>query len=587
MSLLTFLLRRSRGIVAISIAAALAGALGGVALLALVHRAISGDGAPSASAGWLFAGLCLVVAGSRVVAQGAMARLGLGAVSDLTERACRRVLSLPLARFEAIDGAGLQAVLTEDIAVVANALVGLPQVCLNLPAIAVGLAYLGWLAPTVFGVAAAIAGGAVGVYLMLTGPAMDHVRASKAGRDRLVGHVRTLLDGFRELKVHEGRATALAERGIAPASAEVRSRGIAAQDRFALAEGWGQLAFFGLLGVLVFVLPALRSVDRGTLGGVVLVALYVMGPLDVVLTWLPTLGRARASVERVEALLPSLQADEPAASPDRSVPAFAPPRESIRLAGVTHAYPPSGTDREGFTLGPVDLVLRPGEVVILAGGNGAGKTTLVKVLAGLYPPGSGSIAVDGRVVGPTEADRAAYRGLFTVVYADGFLFPDYLGVAPPGSTRDLGSEALAGLDRLGLAARVGVDREASAFSTTALSQGQRRRLALLGAQLEDRPAIVFDEWAANQDPRFKRAFYREILPAMRAEGKILLVISHDEAHHGAADRVVRLDGGRVVEDAPPDLNPPNIVREPTDSDADAEPDEHLVEAPGFGPGNRR
>ncbi len=246
-------------------------------------------------------------------------------------------------------------------------------------------------------------------------------------------------------------------------------------------------------------------------------------------------------MQRVEALIPALDSVEP---PEPTTSMILGPRpflhDSLTLEGVAFAYHDEA-DRHGFALGPVDLTLRPGEVVILAGGNGSGKTTLVKVVAGLYAPRRGSIWVDGREIG--EAERMAYRQLFSVVFADGYLFKDLLGLDRPG----LADDARTGLERLGLGERVGI--EGIAYSTTDLSQGQRRRLAMLNARLEDRPVLIFDEWAANQDPHFRQAFYREILPELREAGKAVLVISHDEEYYDVADRVVRLREGRFVDEA--------------------------------------
>jgi putative ATP-binding cassette transporter len=86
------------------------------------------------------------------------------------------------------------------------------------------------------------------------------------------------------------------------------------------------------------------------------------------------------------------------------------------------------------------------------------------------------------------------------------------------------------------------------LSTTELSQGQRKRLALLAAYLEDRPIYVFDEWAADQDPHFKEIFYRQLLPELKARGKALLVISHDDRYYHLADRLIKIDYGQVVQD---------------------------------------
>jgi putative ATP-binding cassette transporter len=85
------------------------------------------------------------------------------------------------------------------------------------------------------------------------------------------------------------------------------------------------------------------------------------------------------------------------------------------------------------------------------------------------------------------------------------------------------------------------------FSTVNLSRGQRKRLALLTAYLEDRPIFVFDEWAADQDPVFRKIFYLRLLPELKQRGKTVLAITHDDRYFAHADRIVKLEVGQVVE----------------------------------------
>ena len=308
---------------------------------------------------------------------------------------------------------------------------------------------------------------------------------------------------------------------------------------FAVTEGWSQLAFFGFIGVLLFAIPRIEPIGRPTLVSAVLIVLYLMSPLDIILTWMPILGRARASLQKVQELIPMLEPLAEAADgrPNRRTQLIL--RDSITLEGVTFTYR-DRCDRKGFTLEGVDLTLRRGEIVILAGGNGSGKTTLVKLISGLYTPASGVVRVDGRVV--DDENREAYRQLFSAVYCDGYLFPDLDGIG----TASVDGRARAGLERLGLAAHVFV--QGNSFSTVDLSQGQRRRLALLGALLEDRPICILDESAANQDVSFKRLFYYTLLPELRAAGKALLVISHDARYFDVADHVIHLQDGRLVDE---------------------------------------
>jgi putative pyoverdin transport system ATP-binding/permease protein len=252
---------------------------------------------------------------------------------------------------------------------------------------------------------------------------------------------------------------------------------------------------------------------------------------------LPELSRSRIALGRIQQLQAELHQD--ADAPD-CVTAQPAEFELLELRGVSHRYHRESEDRN-FLLGPVDLQLRPGELVFLVGGNGSGKTTFAKLLLGLYAPEAGTIHVNGRQV--DERGRDHYRQMFSAVFADFHLFDDLLG---HGSEAD--NLARQYLMRLQLAHKVEI--RDGRFSTTALSQGQRKRLALLTAYLEDRPCYVFDEWAADQDPVFKRVFYTELLPDLRARGKAVVVISHDDQYFHLADRCLRLADGRLTEIQP-------------------------------------
>ena len=547
MSVLGSILRPARTLVALATAAGVVSGVSGVALIALlrsaiVDRTVAPDPARVAAA---FAGLCLLAASTRLLAQASTIRLAHGAASSLAIRVCRQALRLPLERFEGVDHARLLAVLTEDIGIVANALAGFPLACLNVSILVICLGYVGWLAPVVVAWAGLFAAVAGLTHHLTTRHGAGQLRGARGRQDALVAHYRTLIGGFRELKQHRARREAfLAEALVAEAEA-VRGGMVGGLTSFAVAAAWGQLAFFGFIGFVVFVLPRLTPIPGEALAGAVLVLLYILVPLDVLLFWGSSLARARASLGRIEALMPTLDGGENTPTePEIDAPPFL---DSIRLEGVEYAY------GAGFAVGPVDLTIHAGEVVFIAGGNGSGKTTLMKLIAGLYEPEAGRITLDGRPITPD--DREAYRQLFSVVFADGHLFREVRGV----DGADLVGRANDLLARLGLDGVVEFD--GAAFSTVDLSQGQRRRLALLAACLEARPVCLFDEWAANQDPGFKRVFYREILPELRAEGRTLVVISHDDEYLDVADRVVRLRDGRVL-DAPARPRPTPRVTDP-------------------------
>jgi putative ATP-binding cassette transporter len=204
---------------------------------------------------------------------------------------------------------------------------------------------------------------------------------------------------------------------------------------------------------------------------------------------------------------------------------------------VSHTYHREQQD-ESFTLGPVDLEFRPGELVFITGGNGSGKTTLLKLITALYVPEVGEIRMDGEPISDKNVD--AFRQQFSVVFSDFHLFESILGIDKP----ELDAKALHYLKQLHLENKVRYND--GNFSTTALSQGQRKRLALLTAYLEDRSIYIFDEWAADQDPHFKQIFYYELLPALKARGKTVLVITHDDRYFRIADRLIKLENGKLI-----------------------------------------
>ena len=207
------------------------------------------------------------------------------------------------------------------------------------------------------------------------------------------------------------------------------------------------------------------------------------------------------------------------------------------------APPPAGPhepgDDGGFALGPLDLVFEPGQISFVIGGNGSGKSTLAKLITGLYVPRTGSISLGDERIDHENIEW--FRQNSSAVFTDFHLFEDYLGFDRPG----IDEEVRGYLEELQIAHKVTV-RDGK-LSTLALSQGQRKRLALLTALLEDRQIYVFDEWAADQEPRFREVFYTEILAGLKHRGKTVIVITHDDRYFDCADQIVKLDFGKIVE----------------------------------------
>ncbi|HZI03328.1 MAG TPA: cyclic peptide export ABC transporter, partial [Archangium sp.] len=377
-------------------------------------------------------------------------------------------------------------------------------------------------------------------FSLLSGVAVRGITQARKTQDVLFKHFRSLTDGIKELKLNGNRREVFLGEHLEGTAASLRSIYTRSLNIYSASSSWGMFLFFVVIGLLVFAMPAFSPLSLAELTGYTLTVLYLQQPLQTLTEFVPFLARADVALKKVEEMGLSL---ETAAEPPLALASHTPPRtfRRLELVNVTHTYHRENDDSR-FTLGPINLSLEPGELLFLVGGNGSGKTSLAKLFTGLYTPESGEVRLDGQPV--TDATRDAYRQLFSTVFSDFHLFENLLGLASPEQSARVAHF----LKRLNLDQKVRVTD--GKLSTTELSLGQRKRLALLASWLEDRPIYVFDEWAADQDPVFKQIFYEELLPEMKRAGKAVLVISHDDRYFHVADRLVRLDSGKLVEPAP-------------------------------------
>ncbi len=545
MSLICFLYRNSWRLLMLSVITGLISGLASAGIIALINSALDASQRTVGLGLSFLSGVVLVVV-TKAFSEVVLTRLGQEIIAQLRIHLCEQILRAPLRHVQELGRHRLLAALNEDTDVIANAYVQIPLICVNGATVLGCLAYLGWLSwPMLAVVLGFMTLGALS-FRAQEQRALDAFQQARETNDTLFRHFQSILEGIKELKLHRERRQAFLAAALRPTVTAYKRDFVKGMTVYAVATNWGMFLFYAVIGIVLFILPEWLGLTPHAIAGSTLVLLYMMGPFAQIIETLPAVGRADVALKKVEALGLSL---ESASVQDhieqrkkvthndthRLVSTITWRR--IEMVGVTHRYYREQDDG-AFQLGPVELSFTPGELVFLVGGNGSGKTTLALLLLGLYAPESGAIRLDGVPI--DELNRENYRQLFSTVFSDYQLFDTLFGLPQI----DLDDHARAYLDRLQLREKVQI--KDGVFSTQALSQGQRKRLALLTAYLEDRPFYVFDEWAADQDPLFRRVFYEELLPDLKARGKTALVITHDDQYFSVADRCLRMDLGKIT-----------------------------------------
>ncbi|MBD1940671.1 cyclic peptide export ABC transporter [Microcoleus sp. FACHB-68] len=533
MNLIRLLLQTSWPIVAL---AALAGILSGAsaaALIALINTAITQTQLP-ATLIWSFAGVCFLRLTTSFASQVLLIRLSQNAIFNLRMLLSRRILATPLYQLEQIGAPRLLATLTDDIQSVANVVFNIPFICIDIAIVISCLAYLCWLSWSVFLFIVGFLLLGIFSYQLLDAKAVHYLKLARDRQDSLFKHFRTMTEGAKELKLHRERRQAFLSEDLQNTALSSQHHNVEGLTVYAILASWGRVLFFIAIGVLVFILPNLQKIETPILSGFALTTLYLAQPLEEILGILPNFSRASVALNKIESLglLLSTHAEEESAISLTAGSNW----QRLELVGVTHAYR-GEREEDSFILGPIDLTFHSGELIFIVGGNGSGKSTLAKLIAGLYIPEDGEIRVDNTPI--NNQNREWYRQQFSAIFSDFYIFDKLLGLGNPNletKTKDY-------LSKLQLEHKVEV--KDGVLSTTALSQGQRKRLALLTAYLEDRPIYLFDEWASDQDPVFKEIFYTQLLPELKRKGKTVLVISHDDRYFFTADRLVKLEYGKV------------------------------------------
>jgi cyclic peptide transporter len=368
------------------------------------------------------------------------------------------------------------------------------------------------------------------MYLNTARSARSFMEENRNIQNQYFSFITDMISGYKELKLNDKKCYEFKE-DILSSNRIYRDTNITSINKFNNVSIAGEFLFSSILGIVLFIFPQIfHEVKSLILVNYVFILLYIAGPVRSLLGSIPELIQIKISLKRMDNIINEICAIE-SNEIDSNIESIENTGLSLRTKKVKYIYNNSSGE---FTLGPIDVEFKSEEITFITGGNGSGKSTLVKILSGLYEAAEGHIEMNGVKIEPQTL-----RKYYSAIFADFHLFKKMYGVDYESNKEQI----LKYLKIFKLDNKLKIDN--GVFSNMKLSTGQRKRLALIVNFFEQRPICVFDEWAAEQDQEFREFFYTKFLPDLRASGKCIIVVTHDEKYVGYADKIIKLDMGQL------------------------------------------
>ncbi len=485
---------------------------------------------------FLFFSLCILILIFRSLAEITLARLALDIRFNLRKELYDQVQNSPIASLEKIGPSRLIQALSTDVAAIIMGAQLFPQLLTSGVTLLGMLGFLAYLEFSVFSFVMKIIIFGVIAYQIPIWIGTKYFAKAREHRDILQDAFKALIEGAKELKLNDNKKQVYNTEVLHKQENIVKELEKKGATIYTLASNLGDLLCFFAIGGLGFVFINYNVISTAEVIAAIMVLLYVTGPIAMILNFIPQLARTGISLKKIDRLYQELPDEQVS---NKIIPIK--PWSRLRLDKVTYRYPLLENQSNSFEIGPLSLEIKRGEITFIAGGNGSGKSTLAKLITQHYLAKEGEIYFDSTKIDSTNL--TSFRQEVSCIYSDYYLFDRLL------DTKSLSKDYVKHIEHYLKA--FGIDDKVQIrdghFSTLKLSDGQRRRLALVITIVEDKSILLFDEWAADQDPQFKYVFYREILPDLKRKNKAVVVISHDDRYFDIADQLLIMESGRLVD----------------------------------------
>lgn len=474
-----------------------------------------------------FIALLIVFFLSSTVVELGLSVFGQNFIFKMQRRVVKQILDTPLLKVAKVGKARILASLGSDVRNISFGLLRLPDFLQSSILILCTSAYLCYLSPQIFTLCAIwiIVVFTINNFLMMK--VYAYFRKARENDDALQNNYQNILDGHKELLINRYRAKLYYEDEF-ESNARSKKKNSTLGNLFNnLSSNFTNVALLALVGVEFYLALEFKWASVAEATTIALSILFLRTPLVSMIGSFPTLLLAKIALDKIAKL--ELDDYKEHFEKTNSIKDW----RQISFKNTSFSYD------DNFHLNPVNLDLKKGELIFLIGKNGSGKSTFCMLLTGLFKPSEGEIFVDDMKIDDDNLD--IYRSLVSAVFSDFHLFTKTLAKEKFADEEKIASW----LEFLELKGKTRV--EDHELVLTKLSTGQKKRLAMLIALLEERDILVLDEWAADQDPVFRRFFYKKLLPLLKEQGKTIFAITHDDAYFDSADRIFLAEGGNISE----------------------------------------
>ncbi|WP_136668995.1 cyclic peptide export ABC transporter [Flavobacterium sp. H122] len=373
-----------------------------------------------------------------------------------------------------------------------------------------------------------------GIYFVVMNTMNQKVAVLRKFNENYYSYVDDVIKGFKNLKINSLLSNNLLSKHLIPNRDEARELDYKINYVFLSINLISQYGLYIVIGAILFILPGLNLLPKEDIISYVVILLFMTGPINSLVNMQSSYSRFAVANKRIKMFLNDFSEEHEI---EEKFHAVTTGFENLVFKNISFQYTNSQKE-DSFALRNINMTINKGEVIFIIGGNGSGKSTFINILTGLYDRKDGEILLDGKPIKSKNEIMKQIAPVFTDNYVFSNNYDDY---ELKNNEKYKSLLKLMQMEKV-----VKDDNEESARRS--FSKGQSKRMSLIFALLEERPIIVLDEWAADQDPHFRKFFYEVLIPKFKKEGKTIIAVTHDDAYFNQADRIIKFDYGQIATD---------------------------------------